>query len=169
MKLFIAAAFCLVVFGFAPDAFSQRKPAIVSKVCGDPSAVCEKRAAFKNDDIPFSYVEFSVVAETAEFYAVILKSTKFEGVGDCETPPEGFNVDDYQHFFLKNKVFIARGCYDIEHNFYKGLDQKTMAVAVFAGHTKAAADAFLKKVKANEYLNSNGAYILKMSTGFNGT
>lgn len=168
MRSLIPATFCLLILILAPDAFAQ-KSKIVSRVCGDPSAACAKRAAFKSEDIPFNYVETSVVAETAEFYAVILKSVKFGDTGECEKTPEDFNIDNYQFHFLKNKVFIARGCYQIENNYYKNVGDRVMAVAVFAGHTKAEADTFLKKLKAIDYLDSKGAYILKLSTGFNGT
>lgn len=167
MRIFVPAAICLLVLSLVPDAFSQ-KNRIVSRVCGDPSAACAKRAAFKHEDIPFSYVENSVVAETAEFYAVILKSAKRTEEA-CEKAPDDFNIDNYQLYFLKNKVFIARGCYSIENNYYKGIGDGIMAVAVFAGNTKTEADAFLKRLKAIDYLNSDGAYILKLSTGFNGT
>lgn len=165
----IPLAFCLLILTFAQDAFSQ-KGKIVSRVCGDPSAACAKRATFKNEDIPFSFNENAMVAETAEFYAVILKSAKTNhDTGECSEAPKDFDLDNYQPYFLRNKVFIARGCYDIEYNFYKNVKQDVIALAVFAGHTKAEADAFLKKVKAIQYLDSKGAYLLKMSTGFNGT
>jgi hypothetical protein len=109
------------------------------------------------------------VAETVEFYAVIVKSAKLAENADCEKTPDDFDIESYQYNFLKNKVFVARGCYEIENNFYKGVKDGTMALAVFAGHTKAEADAFLKKLKAIDYLDSKDAYLLRMSTGFNGT
>lgn len=168
MRLFFAAVICLLVLVFVPEAFSQ-KGKIVSRVCGDPSAACAKRAAFKNDDIPFSFGENAVVAETAEFYAVILKSVKIGEAEMCEETPKDFNVDNYQAFFLRNKVFVARGCYSIENNSYQKVGDRVMALAVFAGHTKAEADTFLKRLKAIEHVNSEGAYLLKMSAGFNGT
>lgn len=169
MKILLSLAICLLLLVFAEDAFSQRNK-IVSRVCGDPSVACAKRAAFRHEDIPFSYNENAVVAETAEFYAVILKSEKASrDTTECLKRPETFDLDTYQTYFLRNKVFVARGCYDIEHNYYKNIKQDMMALAVFAGHTKAEADAFFKRLKAIQYLDSKGAYLVKMSTGFNGT
>lgn len=169
MKTLLSLGLCFVLLVFVQDAYSQRNK-IVSRVCGDPSAACAKRAAFKNEDIPFSYNDNAVVAETAEFYAVILKSEKAaRDTNDCLKRPESFDLDTYQAYFMRNKVFVARGCYDIEHNYYKNIKPDMMALAVFAGHTKAEADAFLKRLKAIQYLDSKGAYLVRMSTGFNGT
>lgn len=87
----------------------------------------------------------------------------------CEKTPEDFNRENLQWNFLKNKVFIARGCYSIENNFYTKLGTNVIALAVYAGSTKAQADALLKKVKANDMIDAKDAYVLRISTGFNGT
>jgi len=168
MRNTIPFALCLLLLLLAQDAFSQ-KAKIVSRVCGDPSAACAKRAAFKYEDIPFSFVENAAVAETAEFYAVIVKSAKLAENADCEKTPEDFDIESYQFNFLKNKVFVARGCYSIQNNYYTKIGDNVIALAIFAGNTKAEADAFLKKVKGISHLNTSGAYVLKISTGFNGT
>lgn len=162
--LFLCVA---VVFLFVPEAIAQK--ASTMTVCGDPSAACAKRAVFKDDDIPFNYSEGSVVAETAPFYIVVVKSIKLPEGAMCEKTPEDFNRESIQWNFLKNKVFIARGCYSIEHNFYTKLGNNVMALAIYAGTTKAQADAFLKKVKANDMFDAKDAYILRTTTGFNGT
>lgn len=109
----------------------------------------------------------SVAAESSPFYAVIVKSLKLAEDGVCENTPTDFERQLIQWNFLKNKVFIARGCYAIEHNFYNGLGTDTIALAIYAGSTKVAADQFLKKVKAK--IEAKDAYILKITTGFNGT
>src|SRR5687768_15881280 len=153
MRLFFAAVICLLVLVFVPEAFSQ-KGKVVTTVCGDPSAACAKRAIFKSEDIPFNYVGDAVVAQTADFYAVVLKSVKLAENADCEKTPEDFNVDEIQWNFLKNKVFVARGCYSIQNNFYTKVGDNVIALAVYAGSTKAQADAFLKKVKAMEHVGS---------------
>lgn len=168
MRSFIPAAFCLLILFGATDAFSQKQK-VVTTVCGDPSAACAKRAAFKNEDIPFNYVENSVVAETADFYAVVLKSVKLPETADCEQTPEDFKVDEFQWNFLKNKVFVARGCYSIQNNYYTKIGDNVIALAIYAGSTKAQADAFLKKVKALGHVGSDGAYVIRLATGFNGT
>lgn len=162
--LFLSVA---VVFLFTTEAIAQKVSTMT--VCGDPSAACAKRALFKDEDIPFNYNEGSFVAETAPFYAVIVKSVKLPEDAACEQTPADFNRESIQWNFLRNKVFIARGCYDIEHNFYNGLGTNVIALAVYAGTTKAQADAFLKKVKANQQFDAKDAYILRITTGFNGT
>lgn len=162
--LFLCVA---VVFLFVPEAIAQK--ASTMTVCGDPGAACPKRAAFRDEDIPFNHTEFSVVAETAPFYAVIVKSAKLPDDGDCEKTPTDFDRTSLQFSFQRNKVFIARGCYSIMNNFYKGLGDNVIALAIYAGSTKAQADAFLKKVKATEYIDAKDAYVLRISTGFNGT
>src|SRR5688500_17676700 len=168
MRVFFAAVICLLVLVFVPEAFSQ-KGKIVSRVCGDPSAACAKRAAFKNDDIPFSYGENAVVAQTATFSAVVLRCVILTETADCGQTSADFKVDEFQWNFLKNKVFVARGCYSILNNFYTKVGDNVIALAVYAGSTKAQADAFLKKVKAMEHVGSNGAYVIRLATGFNGT
>lgn len=162
--LFLCVA---VVFLFIPEAFSQK--ASTMTVCGDPGAACAKRGAFKDEDIPFTYTEGSVVTETAQFYAVIVKSAKLPEGADCEKTPTDFDRESVQITFQRNKVFVARGCYSIMNNFYNGLGTNVIALAIYAGSTKAQADAFLKKVKANDFFNASDAYVLRISTGFNGT
>lgn len=168
MKLVLGMAAAIVVLIFAVEMYAQKKPTI-SRVCGDPSAACSKRAIFDNDDIPFEYVEGSVVAETVPFYAVILKSVKIPDTAPCEKVPDGFETKQIQWNFLKNKVFIARSCYSIENNYYTNIGSNVIALAIYAGSTKAAADAFLKKVKTMDNFDAKDAYVLKIATGFNGT
>ncbi|MEQ1763171.1 MAG: hypothetical protein ABL984_08510 [Pyrinomonadaceae bacterium] len=134
MRSVISLAVCLLLLVFVQDAFSQ-KAKIVSRACGDPSAACAKRAAFKNEDIPFSYVENAVVAETVEFYAVILKNAKLGEGADCEKTPEDFDIESYQFNFLKNKVFVARGCYSILNNYYTKIGDNVM-LSLFSPETQ---------------------------------
>ncbi|MBL8183178.1 MAG: hypothetical protein JNL64_16410, partial [Blastocatellia bacterium] len=89
--LFLCVA---VVFLFVPEAIAQK--ASTMTVCGDPGAACPKRAAFRDEDIPFNHTEFSVVAETAPFYAVIVKSAKLPDDGDCEKTPTDFDRSSLQ-------------------------------------------------------------------------
>lgn len=164
----IFVMFVLLSAGLVVEVSAQKK-AVPFKVCGDPSAACAKRAIFKDDDIPFDYTEGSVVAESLPFYIVIIKSSKLPDNGVCENTPDDYRRQDIQWNFLRNKVFIARGCYSIENNFYSKLGTNVIALAIFAGHTKAEADAFLKKVKATESIDAKDAYLLRTTTGFNGT
>ena len=164
----IFVMFALLLSALVVEVSAQKKQ-VPFKVCGDPSAACAKRAIFKDDDIPFDYREGSAVAESLPFYIVIIKSSKLPDNGVCENTPDDYRRQDIQWNFLRNKVFIARGCYSIENNFYSKLGTNIIALAIFAGHTKAEADAFLKKVKATENLDAKDAYLLRTTTGFNGT
>ncbi len=158
----------VISFAFCTDAFAQ-KAAATTKICGDPSAACAKRAVFDDEDLPFEFNQGSIVAESAPFYIVVLKSVKTTGEDACDKTPSDFDRSNVQYNFLKNKVFIARGCFSMQHNYYTKVGNDVIALAIYAGSTKAAADAFLKKVKTADYLDAKDAYLLKITTGFNGT
>lgn len=167
MKTFLLSIL-VIAFAFCTDAFAQ-KAAATTKICGDPSAACAKRALFDDEDLPFEFNQGSIVAESAPFYIVILKSVKTTGEDACDKTPSDFSRSNIQYNFLKNKVFIARGCFSMQHNYYTKVGENVIALAIYAGSTKTAAEAFLKKVKTNESLGAGDAYLLKVSTGFNGT
>ncbi len=164
--LILSILFTLIIL--AGNALAQKRPPMI-KVCGDPAAACSKRALFDDDDLPFEYTDNTPVAESAPFYVVILKSVKLSENADCEKVPDGFSRKEFQWNFPNNKVFIARGCYSIENNYYTKIGDNVIAIAVYAGTSKAVADKFLKKVKSLEYIDVKDAYILRISTGFNGT
>jgi hypothetical protein len=161
--------FILLIFIFTVGTVAAQKKTPLVKVCGDPAAACAKRALFHDDDIPFLYTDGAPAAETAPFYVVIVKSAKLTADQECEKVPDDFSRLSFQYAFPNNKVFIARGCYSIMNNYYEGIGQDVIALAVYAGTTKAEADKVLKKVKAMEYFNTDDAYLLRISTGFNGT
>lgn len=168
MKFFLIS-FAAILLVFSADVFTQKGAAARIRVCGDPSAACATRALFDDDDIPFEYPKGSAVAETPHFYMVIVKSVKLPKDADCETVPSDFSRRSIQWSFPRNKVFIARGCYSIENNFYTNIGDNVIALAIYAGATKAEADRFLKRVKAIEQINAEKAYVVRTSTGFNGT
>lgn len=167
MRTLILSIVFIAVF-LTANIFAQKRT-IVSTVCGDPSAACAKRAMFDDNDIPFSFGDGAIVAETAPFYVVILKSVKLSQDANCEDTPAYFSRRDFQWSFLRNKVFIARGCYSLENNYYTNIGENVIALAVYAGNTKAQADAILKKVRSLEHILVKDAYILRIATGFNGT
>ena len=165
-KIFFAVAALLI---FAGTAVAQKKTPPMIKVCGDPSAACAKRAMFHDDDIPFVYTENTPVAETAPFYAVIVRSAKLAPDQECEKTPEDFSRLSFQYLFPNNKDFVARGCYSIEHNFYTGVGDNVIALAIYAGTTKAEADKVLQRTKRLEFFDTEDAFLLRITTGFNGT
>lgn len=166
MKTLIISCVALVLL-LATDSYAQK--ASTMRVCGDPSAACTKRAVFKDEDLPFEFTGNNVVSETAPFYVVIVKSVKLAQDADCEKTPADFDRESLQWNFERNKVFIARGCYSIQNNFYTKLGTNVIALAIYAGSTKAQADLFLKKVKSAEFVDAKDAYLLQITTGFNGT
>lgn len=133
---------------------------------------CASRSNFNDDDIPFIHGKNYAVAESERFYAVILKSYKVddiagsEGRDGCEVGPADSERVNTQFTFQKNKIFFARGCYSIENNYYTGIDEKTIALAAYAGRSKAEADRVLTAAKKAGYKD---AYLKRITTGFNGT
>ncbi|HLA95112.1 MAG TPA: hypothetical protein VK612_05275 [Pyrinomonadaceae bacterium] len=167
MKIFLLSVVTILLMLAAN--VSAQKAAAKIRVCGDISAACSTRAMFDDDDIPFEYPKGSAVAETAPFYAVIIKSVKLPAEEDCEKVPSDFSRKEFQWNFPKNKVFIARGCYSIQNNSYTNVGDSVIALAIYAGATKAEADRFLRTIRSVSHIDAQKAYIVRMSTGFNGT
>ena len=166
MKKNLLLLVIVVLVGLSADAVAQRARQTVFKVCGDPGAACATRGNFQEDDIPFLYPKGYVVGESELFYIVVVKSIKLSPGADCEELKDLSGRESLQSFFPNNKVFYARGCYSILNNYYTNIPEDTIGLAIYAGLTKAQADAFLKRVKANKY---NDAYLKRIRTGFNGT
>ncbi|HEV8593625.1 MAG TPA: hypothetical protein VGQ55_16080 [Pyrinomonadaceae bacterium] len=155
----------LLSISLSIEAAAQRVRKATFRVCGNPNTACSTRSNFREDDIPFLYPKNYVVGESELFYIVVLKSVKLAPGADCEeTKLTG--REDIQAFFPNNKVFYARGCYSLLNNYYTNIPEDTIGLAVYAGRTKAEADTFLKRVKANKY---ESAYLKRIRTGFNGT
>jgi hypothetical protein len=150
---------------FCIEASAQRIKKTIFKICGNPNTASSTRSNFKEEDIPFLYPKRYVVGESELFYAVVVKSVKTTKDGECEEP-KLTDRELLQGTFPNNKVFYARGCYSIENSYYSGIPDNTIGVAIYAGRTKADADAFLKRVKSSGF---EGAYLKRIRTGFNGT
>jgi hypothetical protein len=114
------------------------------KVCSDPAQPC---GTFKEHDLSFALPADGkprADVRSAPFFAVILKSGDRCRFSEAERR-------EAQGLFPKNKVFATRfECDDdVENNVtYTGVDPKRGFLAVYAGEDRAAADAFLAKVKA---------------------
>ena len=168
----LAPAFGLTLVGGAAaqrrGALAQRRgapPRRTPAVCGDPQARCRTTVEFEPHQLPFELSPTAVIFETEKFYMVVLKSAR-RVTGDCATPiPEDERVEA-QKLFPRHKVFASR-CYDPGELYYEGIAPETQFMAVFAGRTRAEADAVLRKVRATGRFP--GAYLRRTSTGFNGT
>ena len=71
-----------------------------------------------------------------------------------------------QALFPRRKVFASR-CFDPGDLFYVGVAQDMKFMGVYAGRTRTEAQATLTKVKATGRFP--GAYLRRLSTGYNGT
>ena len=167
-----AVPLCVVIFALltcGAGASAQRRRATprLAAICGDPTVRCQTSVEFQPYQLPFRIPLKAVIWETEKFYAVILKSVRDESKGsDCNVFIPEAERETAQPLFPRNKVFASR-CYEPEELYYEGIDPEVMFMAVYAGRTRAEANAMLAKVKAVGKFP--GAYLRRTSTGFNGT
>lgn len=166
-KLAFLVTVLVICTAFAGTAAAQRKVKRLGAVCGDPTAKCNASENFQPFDLVFDTGKNFVIAESAPFYGIVLKSKKLADYGDCDNPtfPEKERLE-IQQMFPANKVF-AMNCTDAGVNYYTGVAQKVVFIAVYAGDTLAAANKFLKKV--TETGKFPGVSVRKMKAGLNGT
>ena len=152
---------------FAGGASAQRRraPRRPPAVCGDPQARCRTTVEFEPHQLPFEVSRTAVIFETEKFYMVVLKSAR-RAADDCAPPVPEAERAEAQKLFPRHKVFASR-CFDPGELFYEGVAPETQFMAVYAGRTRAEADAMLRKVRATGRFP--GAYVRRTSTGFNGT
>jgi hypothetical protein len=143
----------------------RRRPPPKGAVCGDPTMACKTSAQFEPHDLPFQIPPRAVIWESEEFYAVILKSVAAPE-DDCEKFIAEAERAQAQQLFPHNKVFASR-CAEPGSLYYTNVKPDVHFMAVFAGRTRAQADALLAQVKATgKYPDAN---LRRMSIGFNGT
>jgi hypothetical protein len=115
-----------------------------AQVCGDPQKPC---TGFKPNDLSFPLPKDGLAraeAKSSRFYAVMLRTAKRCSILDSERR-------EVQALFPNNKVFHTRFECDgkVENNVtYTNFDDNFAFLAVYAGDERAAADAFLGRVKA---------------------
>jgi hypothetical protein len=151
--------------GAASAAQGRRVGKRPAALCPDPTARCRTSVPFEPHQLPFVVPQNVAIFETEKFYAVILKSAR-DKTQDCTGfVPESERLEA-QKLFPRQKVFASR-CFEPDELYYEGIDSEVMFMAVYAGRTRAEADATLAKVKATGKFP--GAYLKRTSTGFNGT
>ncbi|MCA1620531.1 MAG: hypothetical protein LC795_14725 [Acidobacteria bacterium] len=161
----------VVILGLvvAGGAAAQRRRAAprAAAVCGDPAARCRTSVEFQPHQLPFVVPTDGAIWETEQFYAVILKSVRDASKGaDCDLfIPEAERLAA-QALFPRHKVFASR-CFEPGDLFYTGVAEDTQFMAVYAGRTRAEAQATLAKAKATGQFP--GANLRRLRTGFNGT
>ena len=167
MKKFFLTVFVfasIAIFGTAAEA---QRSSTRGRVCGDPTARCPRQDNFQPYDLAFDSGENFVIVRSRPFYGIVLRSAKLKDWGDCEKPvfKEAERLE-VQELFPKNKVFTLN-CYEPGTNYYTNIADQTGMLAVFAGHTLAEANAFLKKVKATGKFPD--VVVRKMRVEINGT
>ncbi|HMM81477.1 MAG TPA: hypothetical protein PKC65_15805 [Pyrinomonadaceae bacterium] len=165
--LLVITAMVAVCFLFG-SVQAQKKPKKLPRVCGNPDEACKGRSYFQSYDLPVEWPENSVIAESEPFYAIILKSAKFDysSGADCEKVYSDSEIFSTQTMFPTNKVFALK-CFEPGGNYYIGVDDNYVFIAVFAGKTLAAANKFLKTVQDTGQFP--GVKVRKMRVGVNGT
>lgn len=146
----ISIALCLVGFTtLAVIAVGAQKRKVEFRVCGDPTAPCKRRENFQPFQLPFEYTSNFHISESQLFYAVILKSVKFNPDDDnCnKVIPENDRIET-QKLFPHNAVFVMR-CWEPGEISYTNVADNVSFMGVYAGQTLADANAFLLKVKAS--------------------
>lgn len=136
-------------------------------VCGDPTLQCRTGdVKFEPYDLPFRVPVQAMIWESESFYAVILRSVRVAD-DDCRTFVPEDEREAAQALFPRHKVFTDRGCGEPGQVFYTGTQHDARFMAVYAGRTRAEANALLARVKATGKFA--GANLRRMSIGFNGT
>jgi len=162
LVLFIAALACFLT----TEVFAQKK-ATSGRVCGDPTAACKQRKNFQPFQLPFEYTSNFHISESQLFYAIILKSVKFDPDGDnCKKVITESERIETQKLFPRNSVFVMR-CWEPGEISYTNVSDNVSFMGVYAGHTLAEANAFLIKVKAAGKFSD--AAIRRMRVQMNGT
>jgi hypothetical protein len=130
------------------------------KVCPNPSVPCAgTKGKFGPQDLPFhlpASLKWLTNYYSASFYAVILKSR--EAVLDPDGPAGPVKCSGYfsererlevQAWFPNQKVFASRfGCGSPGVG-YTNVNYNFNFLAVYAGETQAAANSFLRQLKAS--------------------
>jgi len=153
--------------GKAQRGQTRPKPQPRGAVCGDPTLACKTGdVKFEPHDLPFRISAQAVIWESEPFYAVILHSVR-AAEDDCRKfVPEAERLAA-QGLFPRHKVFADRACGEPGETYYTGTRPGTRFMAVYAGRTRAEANALLARVKATGKFA--GANLRRMSIGFNGT
>ena len=165
----VALAALLVTAGASAPAEAQRRgrgPNWV--ICPDPTVRCRTLNQFEPHELPFRVTAASwVITETEPFYAIVLRSVRDPSRGsNCNVfIPEAERLEA-QALFPRRKVFASR-CYDPSEVYYTNVAEDQQFMAVYAGRTRAEAEAVLARVRATG--KYPGANLRRMRAGFNGT
>lgn len=145
----------------------QKRPAKTWKICGNPNIKCRTVAGFQKHEIGFEIPKGNtVIADSEPFYAIVLKTVKLSPSANCDNAISEKERLEIQALFPRNKVFALK-CSEAGDVYYTNVANDVNFIAVYAGKTLAAANGFLKTVKATGKFK--GANLRKMQAGINGT
>ncbi len=149
-----------------PATFAQKT--VPPRICGDPEAACKGRSSFQSYELPVIWPKKSVIAESRPFYAIILKSAKFDfnSNADCNKVYTDDEIQRIQTAYPNNKVFALK-CQEPGMVYYKGIENNVVFIAIYAGNTLAVANRLLRKVKRSGEFP--GIMVRKLRAGVNGT
>lgn len=161
---------CLSFLGATASAQRRRrrapaKPAKHLTICGNPNVTCTTSIQFEPYVLPFQMPQNSVIYDTEQFYAVILKSVSTAN-NNCDNyipEPERLKT---QALFPNTKVFTSR-CADAGEVSYSNTNPNTNFMAVYAGTSIVDANRMLATVLATRKFP--GANIRRMRAMINGT
>jgi len=146
---------------------SAQKQSARGRVCGDPTAVCSKRADFQAFELPFEYGNGIAISQSQLFYAIILKSVKLNtDQTNCENAIPESDRTSAQKLFPHNMVFVMR-CWESGQASYSNVADGVSFIGVYAGPTRPDANTLLVKAKATGKFD--GATVRRMRVLINGT
>jgi len=153
----------MAILSLSANTAAQRR---LGKICGDPHAPCGGREQFQPWELTFALPKNAVIYESEYFYSIILKSAKLKDYNDCEKSFAEADRIGIQGLFPKNKVFAMK-CSEPGSMYYTNVANDVAFLGVYAGKTRAQADAFMKTVKATGKFP--GAAVRRMKAGIDGT
>lgn len=128
------------------------------RVCGNPTAPCQSsKWQFRPYDLSFKLpqdLKWLNNYRSVNFYAIILKSMRT--ISDPDGPAGERECSGYiseteriraQGMFPKHKVFASRFACGSPGVWYTNINAEYNFLAVYAGETQAAAEAFLPTVR----------------------
>lgn len=141
------------------------KPAKHLSICGNPNVSCATSIQFPPYALPFQFPQSSVIYDTDQFYAVILKSVSTSN-NNCDNYISEQERLKTQTLFPNTKVFASR-CAEPGEVGYSNTNPNTNFMAVYAGTSIVDANRMLATVLATRKFP--GANIRRMRAMINGT
>ncbi|HEX8844617.1 MAG TPA: hypothetical protein VF791_08235 [Pyrinomonadaceae bacterium] len=164
LSFILLGTMAVCALSFTGGAEAQRRRPRRAQVCGDPAMNCGEANEFQPHDLQFRMPRNAVIYETESFYAIILMSINARD--NCDAFIGENERQEAQALFPRHKVFTDR-CPEPTTIYYTNTNPNNRFMAVYAGKTRAEANAMLARVRATG--KYPGANLRQMRAGFNGT